>query len=46
MYSCNQNIGIFKPGMATGFDDGPLPSTLVPTSAWIGIYECLLIIVN
>ena len=34
MYSCKPK---YKPGMATGLDDGPLPSTLVPISAWIGV---------
>ena len=28
--------------MATEFDDDPLPSTLVPTSAWIGVRETII----
>ena len=28
--------------MATGFDGDPLPSMLVPTSAWIGVRETII----
>ena len=28
--------------MATRFDGDPLPSTLVPTSAWIGVRETII----